>query len=1150
MSTQKHFPPVFATNRPETGETVADEVNRMLHGLRTQLASPPNIDLATAYLNPQGFVLIADEVEQAPHVRILLGAEPEEPLRRRIERGELISFEEVAVAHLEGLRSERDLVGFTIEADADARRLVAWLRSRGDGTEQRVEVRRFTKGFLHGKAFIAVHPGLPAVLAGSSNLTRAGLSWNRELNLGYPSGQYTGLVIDWFNELWDDSEPFDLAAMYEQRWQAHQPWVVFLRMLYELYGQGRVDDFDERISLPVTEFQRDGIVRAMRILDTLGGVLVCDEVGLGKTFIAGELIRLVSQRDRQKVLIVVPAALKDSTWMPFLRRFDLISARVEVVTYDELRLGNHRAVQHLDDYAFVVIDEAHNLRNASTLKAEAVMKLLWGEHPKKVMLLTATPVNNSLRDLRTLVAYFVRNDAQFASIGIPSVTEYISNAQKMDPDTLSPEHLFDLMDQVAVRRTRRFIKKEYMHDMIRDNRGQLVPIEFPTPVVKRVTYDLDQAADDLVSKMIHALQVSDSEELVIRAGTDRDPTRLSLARYAPSLYSKGADVDALEITNVGLLRSGLLKRLESSTAALINTLERLVESHTAFIKGLDAGVVMVGDALKEYASSEEDSIDDFLESLDSRAFDQVSPAADYEADALRLDVEGDIDLLKGLLADARARKKVGADAKFGELIEQLEQISTEADRPDPNGVSTGDRRKVIVFSTYTDTVVDMHEHLEKAIKNAKKDSPLAAYKGRLAPAIFGTRGQGNQQDRAKAIAGFCPKTAGELDEDGNPRSEDLYDLIVTTDVLAEGVNLQQAGRLVSYDLPFNPMRLVQRHGRIDRIGSPHRRVHIGVFFPAKNLDKFLRLEEILQRKIAYANAAIGVGTVLPDQIADSTVEVLLHDDRSVIMDIYNEDATLLVEGGGSGALSGEEYRRRLARALGDSFLRSMVLELPFGAGSGFQSRRVRQAGYVFCARIGEHETPWFRFVAADPKTWTVKERSDKTTGNSVPWIDSDTLTCLIAADPGEESNSGQELSDAAAEGVFAAWAHAQSDIHNEWSKLADWANLQPQIERVLRDAIELVSDHGTHLSAEVQGDLAARLNGRWERAIVRQVRTIVRNEEMTPRDRVDALLEFVTEAGLPMPEQPKPLPSVRKDDIRVVCWMAVQPAASAPGDGK
>lgn len=1132
MNEHQPFPPVFATNRPERGETVAVEVNRMLEGLRTQLAYPPNLALATAYINPQGFAMIADEVERAPRVRILLGAEPDEPVQRRLDSGEIASFEEVAADYEQGLRRERDLVGFDAQSDASARQLVRWLRFAEQGQPPRVEVRRFTKGFLHGKAFIAEHPQLPAVLAGSSNLTLAGLSSNRELNLGYPSGQYTGLVVNWFNELWEESEAFDLAALYEDRWSAHSPWVVFLRMLYEMYGAGS-SDHDERIGLNVTEFQRDGIVRSMRILDELGGVLVCDEVGLGKTFIAGEVIRLVSKEKRQKVLIVVPASLKDSTWLPFLRKYDLISNRVDVVTFDDLRLGKKREVQNLDDYAFVVIDEAHNLRNAKTLRAEAVMKLLWGEHPKKVMLLTATPVNNSLKDLHMLVSYFVRNDGQFTASGIPSIAEYIGRAQAQEPETLSPEHLFDLMDKVAVRRTRRFIKKEYANDMIMGNNGQLIPIEFPTPTVERLTYNLDLDADDIVGRVIHALAVSDDEELVIRAGVNRDPSRLSLARYAPSLYSVGNDIDHLQITNVGLLRSGLLKRLESSTAALVATLSRLVVSHEAFVKGIDAGFVITGDALREYVSSESDDFNEFLDGLDEESSDQVRPVVNFDSSALRRDVVLDLVLLKELLVLARKRKAQGADSKVVELIAHLSEIATEAERPDKHGLSSEDRRKVIVFSTYTDTVEDLHMRVVEAVDKAKKNSPLAAYKNRIAPAVFGARRGESQDDRAATLAGFAPMTAGEVREDGTPLSKNLFDVLITTDVLAEGVNLQQAGRMVNFDLPWNPMRLVQRHGRIDRIGSPHKKVVIGCFFPAENLDKLLKLEETLQRKIAYANAAIGAGTVIPGQKANPDVQVLFHDQVKDIQDLFDENPILLIESGGSGALSGEEYRRRLGRAMGYSHVRKDVLGLPYGSGSGFVSNRVRQTGYVFCVKIGAHPTPWFRYVAADSTTWVPLDRPDGS-----PWIDDDTLTCLIAADPGDHEDT-QIISDAAMSNVFDAWTRARYDVHQKWSRLTDWANLEPRIDKALRVAIEFVMEQGGFLPPEQQGDLVARLNGRWERAVVRSVRGILRDESHSNKDKVNELLKFVTETGLPIPIAPQPLPAVRINDIRVICWMAV-----------
>ncbi len=191
-------------------------------------------------------------------------------------------------------------------------------------------------------------------------------------------------MIEWFDELWDLAEPFDLASIYDARWMAHQPWIVFLRMLHELYGfDDEDDDYAVSLGLNLTGFQRDGVSRALRILDELGGVLVCDEVGLGKTFIAGEIIYRAAVRGRQQVLIVVPAALKDTTWVPFLRQFGLYSNRVQVVTYDDVRLRTKPEVQNLDQYALVVIDEAHNLRNTATLRAEAVKELLGGEYGKK-----------------------------------------------------------------------------------------------------------------------------------------------------------------------------------------------------------------------------------------------------------------------------------------------------------------------------------------------------------------------------------------------------------------------------------------------------------------------------------------------------------------------------------------------------------------------------------------------------------------------------------------------------------------------------------------------------------------------------------------------------------------------------------------------
>ena len=236
-------------------------------------------------------------------------------------------------------------------------------------------------------------------------------------------------------------------------------------------------------------------------------MIVADEVGLGKTFIAGELIYEATVTRRQKVLVITPATLRDSTWGPFLRDKNL---RADVVSYEQL-VGDldiagrvDAALQHPDEYAMVVVDEAHALRNAATLRADAIRDLLTGQSPKDLVLLTATPVNNSLYDLYTLISYFVPNDAAFAGAGVPSLKGYFDRAMAMNPDDLSPEHLFDVIDQVAVRRTRRFVKHYYVGDKVVIN-GVEQEIRFPTPRVRRMDYDLDAALPGMFDMLATAL---------------------------------------------------------------------------------------------------------------------------------------------------------------------------------------------------------------------------------------------------------------------------------------------------------------------------------------------------------------------------------------------------------------------------------------------------------------------------------------------------------------------------------------------------------------------------------------------------------------------------------------------------------------------
>ncbi len=1143
MTEKRAFPPIFATNRPDKGQTVASEINFMLSRLREEMKTAPELAIATAYLNPAGFNLLAGEIEQAPVVRLMIGADPQ-----RIDAPRMASLAPIDLI-AEDLRRERDMTGFTFEADAAARRLVAWLQRAADTGKPRVEVRQFRKAFLHGKAFIATHGTHPAFLAGSSNFTAAGLTTNHELNLGYPTSEYTGLVIDWFDELWEQAEQFDLAGFYAERWKDHAPWVVFLRMLWEFYNGDRDED-DRELGLRLTGFQKDGVLRALRLLDDLGGVLVCDEVGLGKTFIAGEIIHQASKRDRQRVLVIAPAALIESMWIPFLRRFDLYSNRVEVVSYDDIRLGTKESLQNLDDYALVVIDEAHNLRNPETQRAKALTDLLRGKYAKRLVLLTATPVNNSLKDLETLVSYFVPNDAHFAAIGIPSISKYFRDAQKLDPMTLSPEHLFDLMNQVAVRRTRGFIKREYVGETLTGPNGVEIEIEFPEPQLHRVDYALTPDGERLLSAVVYALDDSRASEEPRPSLLERlrercdDPQRLSMARYMPKLFALDPEGDNDEastsvyrqIAAVALLESIVLKRLESSAIALRNTFDRMIASQEAFLRGIEEGYVLTGKRLKEFDANE-DNVEEFLESLDEAEDRNVEPVTGFEIDSLVERVKLDRELLLELRALADVAASV-EDPKVNRIVEELRRVAAAAARPSKHGISSGDRRKVIVFSTYTDTTRHLREEVVAAIDGASDDDPIAAYRGRVPDAIYGSKTGVSQDHRAREIAGFAPMTAGRLDDDGTPYSEDLYDLLFATDVLSEGVNLQQAGHIISVDLPWNPMRLVQRHGRIDRIGSHHKTIDVDCFFPVAHLDELLGLEALLQRKVAYANAAIGMGQVLPHQIADASFEVTLNDTRALIEEIHDENATILIERGGKASLSGEEYRRRLDKALGDRRVQQEVEELPYGSGSGFISPNTGVPGWVFCARIGEHQEPWFRFVAADPTTW-VPTIDD----SGAPRVVAETLQCLVAADP-IGTDTEFVMPDGAKTGVFAAWGHARDDIYRKWMYLTDPGNIQPEIPLALREAIDLITNHGNSFGTERQSELIRQLSAVWdERTVVGPIRRIVRAESPVA-SRLKELIAFMNEESLDPPAPAKALPTIEIDDIRVVCWMGVVPVGS------
>lgn len=400
---------------------------------------------------------------------------------------------------------------------------------------------------------------------------------------------------------------------------------------------------------------------------------------------------------------------------------------------------------------------------------------------RDLVLLTATPVNNSLWDLYHQILLFARHDAAFGRIGIVHLREFFREALNQDLEDFAPNHLFPLLDAVSVRRTRHHIEKYYSGEVIETPNGPK-PIRFPKPVLHRVDYKLDGLDPGYVD---HVVDVIDH--------------LLTMARYIPDRYKRLPTPTARQELLAGLLRSQLLKRFESSIASFRQTLRHLIDSQRRFLDLLDGGAVASGEASQDWLRSDIDE-DDLVEAVSQNA-DGLTLASGYRAAELKADVEKDKVLLEELLRTADTIT-ASQDPKLQAFFDLLATLGS---------AKAGDTRKVVVFSYFADTVA----YLAEQVAAHANDPRVVAYRGRWAWVV----GDGSRastatigpEGRQRAVWGFAPLSSGAP----NP-TDDRYDLLLTTDVLAEGQNLQQCGQVINFDLPWNPMRIVQRNGRVDR----------------------------------------------------------------------------------------------------------------------------------------------------------------------------------------------------------------------------------------------------------------------------------------------------------------------------------------------
>ena len=1039
------------------GTRHADALSYLLN----DLAVYHGLSIATGYVNLGGLHHTATAVAGERKVRLLLGVAPTPGLGSQVP----VSRFELA---LEGLRTDRDLARFPpSRAAAKLVDLDGWL------DQPEVEVRRYTDRFLHGKAYLFGDQDDPrAALVTSANLTGGGLFANLELGLVQYDPPVAQQAVAWFDRLWNEAQDFkaDLRGLLFPNVGLLDPRDIYLRALLELLGlEDDQPDGPTPTAVELTAFQRDGFQRALRIIEQHHGVIYADGVGTGKTEIGLALIEEYALHRGLHALVVAPAQLV-SYWE---ERLDQTRLPAQVISYHQLaadeqlvRPGTANARRHLhsdkDVYRLVVMDEGHALRTPDTTWYRAASRLLGGQQ-KDLALLTATPINNGLWDLYHLVMAFAHHDRAFASHGIPSLRRLFlrAGANERDPENLNPDVLFSLADMVSVRRDRRFIEQHYGNETFPDG----TPVSFPTPDLSTERYDLDASYPDLVQTITSHIE------------------HLTMARYRPSSYRLDDQETRREAVLSALLQSAVLKRFESCWYACLLTLDRMIAAHNMFLDAWDQGLVLSGDALREAAALDLDEtglsewVSETLDEIDSEPVSQFRP--EYRDDAA-----ADRDHLEAAAAALRTLQATN-DPKLALLRRLLEDIPSE---------------KVVVFSAFADTVRYLDDQLPDPVDGRDRVTVIGA--------------ETSPDERTNLLARFCPET---VVRPGYEPPDGEVDLMLGNDVLSEGQNLQQAAAVISYDMPWNPQRVVQRYGRVVRLKSPHRDVSLITMLPEQgDLERLLQLEAAIRRKIV---AARPYGMEIEVMDGDVDEEIQTYARR-----LAGGDVSLVDETDAAGvpqALSAELLRAELRRAGSEGEL-NRVQELPWGVGAAFAQGSdvpsVGPPGVFFACRTRDGERHW-RYLSTEGD------------------IASASPVILRRINPGQAPGVSDPPID-----LETAWSAAAASIiqeHNEAAHHLAGRSLGPtqQWAREVLDHPDVSSSPGARAAYEAleieRGSQIRQALGNIRRELVR--------EAMNPTEAARRIIDLVEFYGLRDVDPSAPLPEITEEDIGVVCWMAVLP---------
>ncbi|MBX3461042.1 MAG: helicase [Planctomycetes bacterium] len=936
------------------------------------------VDVATAYFNVQGFNLLREGLERTGAFRLLIGAEP-------------------AIGRDVGLQQLSDHIARTMTGDLNldaydevtlraVEALAAFLK-RPD-----VQVRSYSKGFLHAKTWI-FHEDKPDAdgnvgrmfplyaIVGSSNFTRPGLTTNKELNLshkvrfqkddsdavmsgalrreGIPDvtlsdlpklgavGQQAIVELDeWFERHWAESADFktaliDLLNASKFGTYEYTPYQIYLKALFEYFK----DDLEDTpttgttTAVDLSEFQADAVKKARRILTMYDGVIVADSVGLGKTWIGKRLLEDFAYHRRMKALVVCPANLRPM-WTAELREASIpatILSQEELGRLDPDDPDDQFDIGPYEDVDVVLIDESHNFRSRGANRYANLTRILdardrrgkSGER-KKLILLTATPINNDLFDLYNQMVLFTGNDrGYFAGAGIGDLYKYFLRARKELSDSRPGEALYNLLEEVVIRRTRSFVRKAYPNATIR---GQ--PIKWPERKLKTIRYNLEKTYAGIYEKIVEGVG------------------NLTLPQYQPDHFLKKppeTEKDALEVGRqeglVGIFKSRYLKRFESSVEAFRISVRRALDFVATYEDVLKKdGKLLNADTFHEAVRLLEEDDQELPESKyasfkDSEEIGTLLKSAEpldeakYDKDKILKALQSDYNILSGIwtrIEHITPQKDV--------KLQELKRLLSSKEFAE---------RKLIVFSYYRDTARYVFDELTK-------DHQEGWYAKAGSPRIERMDSGDDLGTRSRKVARFAPDSSGKRGE-VNPSDE--IQIMVSTDVLSEGHNLQDCGLLLNYDLHWNPVRMIQRAGRIDRIGSKHHELTVANMFPDEGLEKLLKLMESLTNRIEGIDKAGFHDASILGEVPHPTV-------FNTLRRIRDADGSIIEEEEEASDLASNEALVAQLKEFLATHTRSQLESLPDGIHSKLDRAKQKGVFFYFTEGDGNAKRHFWRYYDA------------------------------------------------------------------------------------------------------------------------------------------------------------------------------------------